>query len=89
MFYLFIIKTYLFFVQMSLELFKINMPNISLIGYEVDQVTHTGPQTGSTTTKENLGGFSCYPDCEESDESVPIYNAYNHHYFGNMAAKKV
>ena len=74
---------------MSLKLFKINMPNISLIGYEVDQVTHTGPQTGSTTTKGNLGGFSCYPDCEESDESVPIYNAYNHHYFGNIAAKKV
>ena len=36
---------------------------------------------GSTTTKEALGGFSCYPDCGANDQSVPIYNAYNHHYF--------
>ena len=42
-----------------------------------------GPQKGSTTSSENLGGFSCYPDCEDGDKSVPIYNAYNHHYFGN------
>ena len=52
-------------------------------GYEVDQVTHMGPQKGSTTSSGNLGGFSCYPDCEDGDKSVPIYNAYNHHYFGN------
>ena len=28
-----------------------------------------------------LGGFSCYPDCSQGDRSVPIYQAYNHHYF--------
>ena len=28
-----------------------------------------------------LGGFSCYPDCSEGDQSVPIFHAYNHHYF--------
>ena len=37
--------------------------------------------SGSSTTKEALGGFSCYPDCGANDQSVPIYNAYNHHYF--------
>ena len=37
--------------------------------------------SGSSTTNEALGGFSCYPDCGANDQSVPIYNAYNHHYF--------
>ena len=54
---------------------------MAIIGYEVDQVTHNGPQVGSTTTKNNLGGFSCYPDCDSNDKSIPIYHAYNHHYF--------
>ena len=56
---------------------------MAITGYEVDQVTHKGPQPGSTTTKEQLGGFSCYPRCDEGgvDKSVPIYHAYNHHYF--------
>ena len=48
-------------------------------GYEVDQVTHVGPQHGSTTSSKALGGFSCYPDCGDGDKSVPIYNVgYNH-----------
>ena len=56
-------------------------------GYEVDQVTHSGrtPRSSSSSsapiTGAALGGFSCYPSCDETDESVPIYNAYNHHYF--------
>lgn len=54
---------------------------MAITGYEVDQVTHSGPQIGSTSTSQTLGGFSCYPDCGENDQSVPIYNAYNHHYF--------
>jgi hypothetical protein len=54
---------------------------MAITGYEVDQVVHTGPQPGSTTFAGGLGGFSCYPDCGEGDKSVPIYNAYNHHYF--------
>jgi hypothetical protein len=56
---------------------------MAITGYEIDQVTHTGPQPGSTTSKDGsvLGGFSCFPDCEETDASVPIYHAYNHHYF--------
>jgi len=54
---------------------------MAITGYEVDQVTHTGPQFGSTTSGSALGGFSCFPDCGETDKSVPIYNAYNHHYF--------
>eukprot|EP00092_Neocalanus_flemingeri_P016158 GFUD01017488.1.p1 GENE.GFUD01017488.1~~GFUD01017488.1.p1 ORF type:complete len:796 (-),score=158.21 GFUD01017488.1:53-2440(-) len=54
---------------------------MAITGYEVDQVTHTGPRPGYTTTSEGLGGFSCYPDCGKDDKSVPIYNAYNHHYF--------
>jgi hypothetical protein len=54
---------------------------MAITGYEVDQVTHTGPETGSTTHGDILGGFSCYPSCEETDKSVPIYHAYNHHYF--------
>ena len=54
---------------------------MAITGYEVDQVTHTGPQKGTTSTRETLGGFSCYPDCSEGDQSIPIYHAYNHHYF--------
>eukprot|EP01083_Nonionella_stella_P279752 951569_1 len=55
-----------------------------ITGYEVDQVTHNGPEPGSTTTTTELGGFSCYPSCDTNgeDKSVPIFNAYNHHYFG-------
>ena len=44
-------------------------------------------QIGSTSTGSNLGGFSCYPDCSETDKSVPIYNAYNHHYFSWLTGK--
>jgi hypothetical protein len=56
---------------------------MAITGYEIDQVTHTGLQPGSTTSKDGavLGGFSCFPDCEKTDTSVPIYHAYNHHYF--------
>jgi len=62
---------------------------MAITGYEIDQVTHDGPQTGSTTKKGGpLGGFSCYPECVNStDKSVPIYNAYNHHYFGWLTGK--
>jgi len=52
-----------------------------ITGYEVDQVTHSAPEN-SSSRGDYLGGFSCYPDCSETDKSVPIYNAYNHHYFG-------
>ena len=55
---------------------------MAITGYEVDQVTHSGPQTGTTTKGDVLGGFACYPNCSDTDKSVPIYNAYNHHYFG-------
>ena len=48
---------------------------MAITGYEVDQVTHSGSQPGSTTKGDVLGGFSCYPDCEETDQSVPEYNA--------------
>eukprot|EP00944_MAST-04C_sp_MAST-4C-sp1_P015663 g15663.t1 len=56
---------------------------MAITGYEVDQVIHEGPEPGSTTTATELGGFSCYPSCDKNgeDKSVPIYNAYNHHYF--------
>jgi hypothetical protein len=56
---------------------------MAITGYEIDQVIHTGKEPGSTTSPDGsiLGGFSCYPDCEETDTSVPIYHAYNHHYF--------
>ena len=54
---------------------------MAITGYEVDQVTHKGQQKGSTSDLKGLGGFSCYPDCSDGDKSVPIYNAYNHHYF--------
>jgi hypothetical protein len=55
-----------------------------ITGYEIDQVTHSGPQPNSTTNVSytaTLGGFAFYPDSSEGDASVPIYNAYNHHYF--------
>ena len=54
---------------------------MAITGYEVDQVTHPGTHKESTTTANNLGGFSCYPDCDGDDKSIPIYHAYNHHYF--------
>ena len=60
---------------------------MAITGYEVDQVVHTGPQNGTSTTNTSLGGFSCYPSCEEGDVSVPEYNAYNHHYFGWLTGK--
>jgi hypothetical protein len=61
---------------------------MAITGYEVDQVTHTAPVENSTTTgPESLGGFSCWPACSKSDKSVPIYNAYNHHYFGWLLGK--
>ena len=56
---------------------------MAITGYEIDQVYHPGRETGTTTAPDGsiLGGFSCYPDCEDTDVSVPIYHAYNHHYF--------
>ena len=48
----------------------------------MDQVTHPNPPDNSSTHGDVLGGFSCFPDCGAGDRSVPIYNAYNHHYFG-------
>ena len=56
---------------------------MAITGYEVDQVTHSRPEPSSTTKEGLLGGFSCYqdPTCSTTDKSVPIYNAYNHHYF--------
>ena len=61
-----------------------------ITGYEVDQVTHNGPENGSTTTDTQLGGFSCYPSCDTNgeDKSVPIYNAYNHHYFSWLVSSE-
>jgi len=53
---------------------------MAITGYEIDQVTHSAP-ANSSTKGDVLGGFSCMPDCGETDKSVPIYNAYNHHYF--------
>jgi len=60
---------------------------MAITGYEIDQVTHVGPQTGSTTKGGILGGFSCFPECNGTDKSVPIYHAYNHHYFGWLTGK--
>jgi len=60
---------------------------MAITGYEIDQVTHDGPQTGSTTKGDILGGFSCYPECEGTDTSVPSYHAYNHHYFSWLMGK--
>lgn len=61
---------------------------MAITGYEVDQVTHSGPRPNYNAGKGDvLGGFSCYPSCDEEDMSVPIYNAYNHHYFGWLVGK--
>mmetsp|Transcript_41397 Transcript_41397/g.81162 ORF Transcript_41397/g.81162 Transcript_41397/m.81162 type:complete len:771 (+) Transcript_41397:30-2342(+) len=61
---------------------------MAITGYEVDQVTHSGPKPGYTQGADGtLGGFSCYPSCSETDQSVPIYNAYNHHYFSWLMGK--
>lgn len=63
---------------------------MAITGYEVDQVTHDmtpDELNRSSSTAEQLGGFSCYPDCSQSDKSVPMYNAYNHHYFGWLVGK--
>lgn len=61
---------------------------MAIVGYEVDQVRHTGPQNGSTTTSpDSLGGFACFPTCEDGDVSVPIFNQYNHHYFSWLQGK--
>jgi len=60
---------------------------MAITGYEIDQVTHDGPQEGSTSTPGKLGGFSCYPECRGTDKSVPIYHAYNHHYFSWLIGK--
>lgn len=60
---------------------------MAITGYEIDQVTHAGPQPGSTTTDSKLGGFACYPECPGTDKSVPIYHAYNHHYFSWLVGK--
>ena len=62
---------------------------MAITGYEVDQVTHSGPQIGSTTDSKKLGGFSCYPDCSDTDTSIPLYNAYNHHYFSWLVGSNV
>jgi hypothetical protein len=66
---------------------RFNNSVMAITGYEVDQVVHTGPQNGSTTTNTSLGGFSCYPSCDKGDVSVPEYNAYNHHYFGWLTGR--
>eukprot|EP00928_Gymnodinium_smaydae_P098588 TRINITY_DN9201_c0_g2_i2.p1 TRINITY_DN9201_c0_g2~~TRINITY_DN9201_c0_g2_i2.p1 ORF type:complete len:781 (-),score=80.76 TRINITY_DN9201_c0_g2_i2:119-2461(-) len=60
---------------------------MAITGYEIDQVTHDGPQTGSTTKGDVLGGFACYPECNGTDTSVPSYHAYNHHYFSWLVGK--
>lgn len=60
---------------------------MAITGYEADQVVHSGPQLGSTTSGDTLGGFACYPECGESDRSIPSYFAYNHHYFGWIKGK--
>ena len=71
---------------------------MAITGYEVDQVTHTtgdaAEERAPNPSREGmspaaaiasgapLSGFACYPSCSASDKSVPIYHAYNHHYFG-------
>ena len=52
---------------------------MAITGYEIDQVT--SPHAPANATKAPLSGFACMPDCGDGDVSVPIYNAYNHHYF--------
>jgi hypothetical protein len=60
---------------------------MAITGYEIDQVTHTGQPQPPAPVGGSLGGFSCYPACDESDRSVPSYNAYNHHYFSWLVGK--
>ena len=52
---------------------------MAITGYEIDQVT--SPHAPPNSTQAPLSGFACYPDCGVGDKSVPIYHAYNHHYF--------
>ena len=52
---------------------------MAITGYEIDQVT--SPHAPPNATHAPLSGFACYPDCGVGDKSVPIYHAYNHHYF--------
>jgi len=59
---------------------------MAITGYEVDQVTHDAAPDG-TSSEGALGGFACYPDCDAGDKSVPIYHAYNHHYFSWLLGK--
>ena len=56
---------------------------MAIVGYEVDQVTHPHAphKKDGAPSQGPLSGFSCYPSCDEEDASVPIYHAYNHHYF--------
>ena len=54
---------------------------MAIVGYEVDQVTHPNPPHKTKPEEGPLSGFSCYPSCDAEDASVPIYHAYNHHYF--------
>ena len=54
---------------------------MAITGYEIDQVTHADAPDRPPADGP-LGGFACYPSCDEgNDRSVPIYSAYNHHYF--------
>ncbi len=59
---------------------------MAITGYEVDQVTHEG---APPSPPGPLSGFACYPSCDGGgrDRSVPIYNAYNHHYFSWLVGK--
>jgi hypothetical protein len=49
---------------------------MAITGYEVDQVTSDDP-----SSKTNAR------DKESTDKAVPIYSAYNHHYFGWLQGK--
>ena len=44
---------------------------MAITGYEVDQVMTDDPSSKTNSR-----------DAEQTDKPVPIYNAYNHHYFG-------
>jgi hypothetical protein len=44
---------------------------MAITGYEVDQVVSDDPSSKTNSR-----------DSETTDKSIPIYNAYNHHYFG-------
>lgn len=59
---------------------------MAITGYEIDQVVspHAPP---APPTGAPLSGFACYPDCGDGDASVPIYHAYNHHYFSWLTGK--